>query len=120
MITAVREQLAADLAEVGVPVHSQWPDRVTVPCLLLVPAADRPYVTGGQTFGEYALALDVVVLVERGSHEVALPALEALLDAVLANTVDWGLTGIDSPTVVTVAGVDHLGTTVHLSKFARL
>jgi hypothetical protein len=77
-------------------------------------------VTGGPTFGGYTVALDVVVLVPKGSTDLALPALEALIEGVLANTVDWSLSGVDSPGVTTVGAADALGTVIHLSKTSRL
>lgn len=115
MLTAVREQLAAELAEIGVPVHTAWPDRLSPPCALLVPPSGT-YVTGGQVFGSYTVALDLVLLAERGSFDVVLPALETLIDAALRLTESYGLSGVDSPSVVTIGGIDYLGTTLHISK----
>jgi hypothetical protein len=116
MITAARTQLAAELAALDVPVHQAWPDRITPPCVLLTPPQSGSYVTGGQTFRDYEVFLDAVVLAERGSFDVVLPALETLLAALLHLTEDWALQGIDPPSVTTVGSVDYLGTVVHLSR----
>lgn len=119
MISQLRDQLASDLAVLDVPVATAWPDRVTTPCLVLVPPSTASYITGGPTFGEYTIGVDVLVLVGKPSA-VTLEALDLLIEGVLANSVDWALSGVDSPSTVTVNGAEVLGTVIHLSKPARL
>ncbi len=116
MITTARTTLAADLAAVGVPVHTTWPDRISPPCVLLVPPQAGSYVTSGDTFRTYTLALDVLVFTDRGSFELMLPILETLIAAVLANSEDWQLTGVDAPGVTVLGGSELFGSTVHLAK----
>jgi hypothetical protein len=95
----------------------------------VTPPATSAYIAAGAagggastTFGEYVVSADVVILVPQATPALALDALEALLETVLVNTADWMLAvgGCDSPSLVTVSGVDYLGTIVHLSKYARL
>lgn len=121
--TDLRETLADDLAVVGVPVYPEWPDVVVAPCVFLVPPFAGSYVTGGRTFGEaYVLSIDVVILVAHGPVDAGYAQLETLIEAVLANSVDWSLGGVDAPSPVTVTenGAEYLGTVVHLSKPTRL
>ncbi len=119
MITALRDQLAADLAPLGVPIHAAWPDRVTPPCVLVTPPPGR-YVAGGPQFDSYTVALDVVVLVPRSSPSIALAALDLLIEGVLLNTTTWGLSGVDGPSSTTVGGFEVLGTIVHLEAQTRM
>lgn len=130
MLTDLRAELAADLAAgTGVPVLSAWPARITPPCLFVTPPSTSAYVTGGggagvTTFGEYLVSADVVCLVPQATPpDIAITALDTLIESVLVNTAaDWilGAGGCASPSVVTVNGSEYLGTIVHLSKFARL
>ncbi|GAA3193967.1 hypothetical protein ACFO1B_03830 [Dactylosporangium siamense] len=120
MIKTLRDQLAKDLDVLGVPVANGWPDRITPPVLLVVPPASAVHVTAGPNFTEYTVALDVVVLAGKASPALALNALEELVEGVLSNTVDWSLSGVDSPSLVTISGTEYLGTVVHLSKPTRL
>jgi hypothetical protein len=122
VITTMRQTLAADLAPAGVPVHAAWPERPVIPCLVVVPGVSS-YVTAnpGAPFGEYALWVDVLLLVRRdGPGLVALEALDSLLEVVLANTVDWALSAVDAPSLVAVGPQQVLGCLISLSKAFRL
>jgi hypothetical protein len=121
IITAMREQLASDLEVTGLPVYPAWPDKPAYPCVVVVPSGSG-YVTSPpkMTFGEYLLWVDLLVLVKRDVGPVALAALDAVLGDVLANTVDWGLTRIDAPSLVAVGQQQALGCLVTISKAFRL
>lgn len=120
MIRELRDQLAADLGVIGVPVHTSWPDRITPPVIFLTPPTAGSYVTGGQTFGSFVCSVDVVILAARSDTATTLDGLEDLVEGVLTNTADWSLSGVDAPGLVTISGLEYLGTTAHLSKTARL
>jgi hypothetical protein len=114
MIAELRDRLAADLAAVLDRVEAQPPSRLTPPIVYLVPA--EPYVSAGQTFGDYVISVDVHVVVRTWN----LTEIEKIIGLVLANTTDWALTAVDAPGPVTVSGLDHYGTIIHLAKAARL
>lgn len=120
MIADLREQLAADLREaVGVPVHAGWPDRLTPPCVLLTPP-QTTYVTAGPNFGEFSVSLDMALMVPKASPAEALSTLDALIETALTYSADWSLSGVDGPAVVSVNGIEYLGTVAHLSKHGRI
>jgi hypothetical protein len=120
MLTSLRAQLVQDLSVTDMPVFTQWPTRITPPCLFVTPSSISPYVRPGDAFGGFLVALDVVALTTQATPDIALPALDAVIEKVLANTVDWQLESCDGPSLVTVSGVEYLGTIVHISKHARL
>lgn len=121
MIAALRATLAADLEAAGVTVHPAYPDRLSPPCLVVSPPASGQYVTSGPNFGAtYTVHADVVALVAKGTPSLSLADLDDLVEAILTNTVDWSLDGVDAPAVVAVGSGEMLGTVVHLSKSARL
>ena len=79
----------------------------------------QPYVSAGQTFGEYLIRLDVLALVARDSYPVALSNLDAAVAAVLEVSEGWGLAGVEQPSLVTVGAAEVLGTVVSLQIAAR-
>jgi hypothetical protein len=66
--------------------------------------------------------VDLVILVEHSTAEDGFAALEALVELALLHTMDWALSGVDSPSPITVteSGAEYLGTVLHLRKTARL
>lgn len=122
-IKTIRDALVTDLqVGVGVPVHPHWPIAFVAPCLFVLPPVADQYVQSGQRFGELYLAVDIVILAAHAPIEEALLAIEELIEATIANTMDWQLRGIESPAPTTVLdnGAEYLGTVVHLSKPFRL
>lgn len=121
-LQSLRETLAADLAPLGVPVSASWPNAIVAPCAFVIPPLGDNYVVGGQTFGEYRMNVDLVLLVDHSTASEGLAALEALTELALANTVDWALAGVEPPAPITVteSGAEYLGTVMHLSKPFRL
>jgi hypothetical protein len=121
----MRAQLKHDLetgsdgaaAIIGVTVHDVYPDRVAPPCAILGLEPGQ-YILGGQSFGTYEQKCVVVVLVQRSA--TALSELESLILKVLVNTADWGMFGVDIPSVFSENGIELLGTTIHLGKQAKL
>lgn len=121
--TQLRAALATDLLAVGVPVHDTEPAAIDAPCLIVSTPVAGTYIEGGSNFGDYVLNIDVVVLVDDTAPAAgSLAAVEDLLAGVLANTVDWALTGVEPPAPLTFSATDrdYLGTLVHLSKATRL
>lgn len=118
-IKDLRDALAVDLAPLSVPVYTQWPIRLDPPCIFLTDPVTGPYITGGQELGSYVMSIDAVVMVpaaiveDRGRED-----LETLLEALLRNTVDWAVTGVDPPSSAAFESDAHelLGAVAHLGK----
>jgi hypothetical protein len=121
-LKALRDQLAADLAPLGVAVYASWPKSITLPCAYVMPPLNNNYIVGGPNFGEYTVSIDVVILADHADVTESLEILETLLEAALVNSADWTLTGVEPPSPITVteSGADYLGAVVHLSKPVRL
>jgi len=125
MIAELRAALKHDLetgsdgaaTPIGVTVYDPYPGRVVAPCAVLG-MEGAGYIAGGQTFCDYLVNFTVVLLVARSENYLA--ELETLIERVLMNTRDWGLTGVDEPGTLVESGMELLGTTVHLSKLAKL
>jgi hypothetical protein len=122
VIGTIRAALVADLAPLGIPVTPSWPDVLIPPCAFVVPPVANNYVSPGLTFGEYLIALDLVIMVDHADAADAMEALDTLLETALRNTVDWTLITVEgpSPAVVSENGSEYLAVLIHLSKPVRL
>lgn len=116
----LRTTLVADLPDLDV--SPSWPVELNPPCAFITPPLAESYVTQGPMFGEFTVALDLVLLVAHSDAEEALFQLESMLAYALRNTADWVLTGVaaPAPTTVTENGADYLATVIHLSKPVRI
>lgn len=116
MITALRSQLAVDLAAIeGVQVSRDF-ERVNAPAVIVRPAVSGTYVDlpDDQRFQRsYRVHVDVFAAVRNGEN--ALEALEALIESVLSNSYPWRLDGVDSVGLINLQGTDYPGAVIHLS-----
>lgn len=112
----LRAALVADLPDLHV--QPAWPMVLTPPCAFITPPLAETYVSRGPTFGEHTVALDLLLLVAHDDADLALAALETMVEYALINTADWTLTGVDAPapTSVTENGAEYLASVIHLSK----
>lgn len=122
VIGDLRAVLVADLAPLGIPVSPSWPDVLVPPCAFVVPPVANNYVLPGVMFGEYIVALDLVIMVDHADAADAIETLDTLLETALRNTVDWTLITVEgpSPAVVSENGSEYLAALIHLSKPVRL
>ncbi len=121
MLADLRKALCDDLRDgLKVQVHDTWPDRPGLPSVVVSAPTTGSYITAGQQFGLYVVHLEVLCLVPRQSAQASLAALDGLIEKVLANTVDWGLSRIDSPSAVPVGDRPALGCLIALEKGGRL
>lgn len=118
----LREQLAADLTALGVPVFASWPDQIALPCVYIMPPLGSVYVAAGPNFREYTVYTDVVILTDHADVVASLATLEGLLELAIVNSMDWTFGGVEPPAPITVteSGADYLGTVLHLSKPVNL
>lgn len=117
MITELRNQLVADLADAGT-VHNSWPDRFTPPGIMVVTPRTASYVTAGQLVGEFEVNLDVITVVAKSANELV--SLDSLVEAILINSTDWAFRGVDAISLININGVDYPATVIHLAKQDKL
>jgi hypothetical protein len=99
----------------GATVHTAWPDGLLSPPACIVAPPPGQWVTPSDFFGGYTVHVDILCLVSE-----SLTALAGLVECVLRNTADWGLTEVDAVGGVPIGGVPMLGCLVHLSKQSKL
>ena len=119
-ITDLRTALAGDLTEINCAVS--WPDVLAPPGAFLAPPLAADFITAGPNFGEWTVALDLVLYVDHGDPSERLAELESMLQYALINTADWELTGVDPPAPAQINddGAEYLTCVIHLSKPTRM
>jgi len=110
-LTDLLATVAGELGPVGVPVHTDYPDAVEPPCLIVIwdtPSLDPPRSLGGVVTDGHVAILVIVGRVEAGPGRVE---LEALTVAVLAamRQAPWAFTGANLVQELTIAGIQYLG-----------
>lgn len=117
MFSDLRAQLVVDLAPLSVDVSPSWPDVIAPPCAFITPPIADDYAIPGPNFGEFTIALDLVIIVGHDDPTAALEALEELVEVALVNTANWTVVAVDAPapTKVSESGAEYLASIIHLS-----
>ncbi len=119
IITTTRRTLQNDLKATRFTVLDAWPNDPKVPCIVIVPAS-ATYIGAGQTFGEYVINVDVLCLASRDRYTAGLAALDDMVQAVIVNSQDWALLGVETPQLIGVGPQQVLGCVVSLAKAVRI
>lgn len=116
----LRDSLVADLPELAV--SPSWPDSLHPPCGFITPPIADNFAVPGPMFGEFTVALDLVLLVAHNEAAESLAELEAMVEYALINTANWKVSGVDAPapTMVSENGPDYLASVIHLSQPVRI
>jgi hypothetical protein len=104
MLSEIRQALVTDLETVvTVPVLDTWTLPLEPPCVIVVPALNRDYVTAGQFPGSYVVSLDAVAVVPvdpNGSRQAEQEALDAITEEIVT-LKGWALQGVSGTALMT-------------------
>lgn len=122
--TAEREALAAGVASIPAlagRVHTTYPERLSTPCAVVLPAGPWMVTNAKGTIGQLVLRCKVVIVAGPASSPETLGKLEELTQSVLLAVYDmpWGLVAseIDEPAVEAVNTAANLQATLVFSRF---
>lgn len=120
--SALRASLVADLPDLTV--YPAWPEAMNPPCGYVSPPIANAWISGGPSFGEHTIAMDLTLFVAHGDPDASLLELEDMVQYAVLNLANWTLTGVEPPGPMTVSGddngPDYLGSVIHLSMPVRL
>lgn len=110
-----RQQVAADLQEVGLNVRSFIPAKVTPPIVIM--GTGDPYVEQGNTYDptQFVCHLELFVIAGTSDNEAALGKLEAMIETVIFNLGDWHIDGVSSPFMATANDGQYLTSRISIS-----
>lgn len=106
-LKGVRQEIAVQLAGAGVSVHEWIPARVTTPAAIVEPGS--PYMEQGQTFAEFLVRMNVVLLAAAASNEVATTELDALICTAIDALDTFEIESVDTPNGFDINGAQYLG-----------
>lgn len=121
-LASLRADAVAALTAAGFKAEDYVAERVTPPCVVVVPG--EPYLTepDGQTvpFGHLTVHLDVLVVAGRGTNRATAAWLDDAIPRVIDALDDLDVTAVSAPSEVTTNGNSHMGVVVTTSTLARL
>jgi hypothetical protein len=111
-LAACRNELRLLLGAAGVEVHAHIPERVVPPVALLEPGS--PYMEQGDTFCDFIVRMNVVLLVRNGDNDVATAELDALICLAVDAVDTWDVQQVEQPAAFDMNGATYLGARVTL------
>jgi len=111
-LRSVRDEVALQLAAAGVTVHEFIPSRVNPPAAVL--EAGSPYMTQGQSFSDFVVRINVVLLAGNATNEIATDELDQLICAAIDNLETFDIESVEQPEALEINGAQYLGVRIRL------
>lgn len=118
MLASSRALLAQQLVSAGVTVSDHVPERINPPLAVIEPGT--PYVQAGQTFTEFEVRYQVILLAATAANQVASSELDRLIVAVLDAVDTFDLDQVDQPSQFDTGSAQFLGTRLTFSTHSEL
>jgi len=113
LLAGCREELRLLLGAAGVTVYDHIPERVVPPVALLEPGS--PYMQQGDTFCDFTVNMNVVLLVGQGRNEVGTVDLDELICEVLDAVDTWDLVSVEQPAAFDMNNTTYLGVRIQFA-----
>ena len=84
-----RQRLTAALEDAGLTVYDHVPERLVPPAVVITPGS--PYLTSGDVYGTFTVALTASVVAATATNGVATEALDELIETAVIASVNEGL-----------------------------
>ena len=108
----VRDEVALQLAAAGVTVHEFIPSRVNPPAAVV--ESGSPYMEQGQTFADFNVRVNVVLLAAAATNEVATDELDQLICDCIDQIDTFDVESVDQPEGLEINGAQYLGVRIRL------
>lgn len=114
IITQTRIDLANELIADGINADYYIPSRITPPLAIISP--DSNYVSQGDSFATFGIALEVTLVAQTASNDKATEDLDNLIvSAIGAIPAQWRIESVDQPFTLSVNNADYLATRMALT-----
>ncbi len=106
-LASCRAELQLLLGAAGVTVYDHIPERVVPPVALLEPGS--PYMEQGDTFCDFIIRFNCVLLVANGTNDKATETLDQLICEAVDAVDTWDAVTVEQPNPFEVNGATYLG-----------
>jgi hypothetical protein len=111
-LKSVRREISVQLTAAGVSTYEWIPARVITPAAII--EAGSPYMEQGETFTDFLVRMNVVLLATTAANDVATSALDALICTVIDALDTFDIEGVNQPETFEINGAPYLGARVNL------
>ena len=108
----VRDEISVQLGTAGVSCYGYVPERVNTPAAIV--EAGNPYMEQGETFTDFVVRMNVVLLVGTKTNENATNELDQLICTAVDVLETFDIESVNTPEAFDVNGVQYMGVRVNL------
>ena len=113
MLKSARAELSLQLSSIGEgQVYLHIPARPNALCFVISPGA--PYVEDGETFTDFRVRFEVLILSGVATNETETDNLDDYIVKVIDNVETWNIEAVEQPSQYEINGILYLGTKINL------
>lgn len=111
-LKTTREEIKVILNAVGVGVVGHIPGRIAPPTAIVEPGS--PYMEMGETFSDFNVRMNVVLLAGAAGNEVATDELDQLICTAVDALDTFDIEAVEQPEAFEINGAQYLGARIRL------
>lgn len=112
-LKSARQEIKLLLGGVDAQVYESIPERPAPPCVVIEPASQ--YMGQGQTFDNFNVGFNLVLLVGKGSNDMETDSLDQLICDCIDAVDTWFVDSVDQPSQFEINGSEFLGTRMEIT-----
>lgn len=106
-LKSVRQEIGIQLSAVGVTTYEWIPPRVVTPAAIV--EAGSPYMEQGDTFSDFLVRMNVVLLAANATNEVATAEVDELICSAIDALDTFDIEQVNQPEAFEINGAQYLG-----------
>lgn len=111
-LKSVRQEIAVQLSAAGVSSYEWIPSRVVTPAAIV--EAGSPYMEQGETFADFLVRMNIVLLAATATNDVATSELDALICTTIDALDTFDIERVNQPEAFEINGAQYLGVRINL------
>jgi hypothetical protein len=111
-LKSVRQEISVQLSAAGISNYEFVPSRVNVPAAIIEPGS--PYMEQGETFADFTVRMNVVLLVAGTTNDTATDELDQLIVNAIDALDTFDIEAVGSPEGFELNAAQYLGSRLNL------
>jgi hypothetical protein len=111
-LKSVRQEIGFQLSAAGVTTYEWIPPRVVTPAAIV--EAGSPYMEQGETFTDFLVRMNIVLLAANATNEVATAELDELICVAIDALDTFDIEQVNQPEAFEINGAQYLGARLNL------